>query len=136
CDLQTSLLIGEQFDNDTVAPRAPAQIVAELRSVAREYGIRHFVFSGPPLSADMAWLHELLYHLATSDLGVSWEGCLRYNALQEDLLRMLRRAGCEVICFPLDAIEVLGSKQARAELLAMIEQVHDHGIAVRAEILL
>jgi len=133
-DLQTTILTGQQFDIDSIVPRAPAQIVAELRSVAREYGIRHFIFSGPLLSADMVWLQELLYHLATSDLGISWEGNLRYNSLNTDLLRMFRRAGCEVLCFPLDAIEVLGSKAARAELMDVIYQAHELGIAVRAQI--
>src|SRR6266508_5601247 len=33
-DLQTTILTGQQFDIDSIVPRAPAQIVAELRSVA------------------------------------------------------------------------------------------------------
>ncbi len=133
-DLQTTILTGQQFDIDSIVPRAPAQIVAELRSVAREYGIRHFVLTGPLLSADMVWLQDLLYHLATSDLGISWEGSARYDSLNTDLLRMFRRAGCEVLCFPLDAIEVLGSKAARAALMDVISQAHELGIAVRAQI--
>ncbi len=47
---------------------------------------------------------------------------------------MLRRAGCEVLCFPLDAVEVLGAKNARAELSHVIEQAHELGMAVRAQI--
>jgi hypothetical protein len=133
-DLQTTILTGQQFDIDSIVPRAPAQIVAELRSVAREYGIRHFIFAGPLLSADMVWLQDLLYHLATSDLGISWEGSTRYDSLNTDLLRMFRRAGCEVLCLPLDAIEVLGSKAARAGLMDVINQAHHLGIAVRAQI--
>lgn len=133
-ELQTTVLTGQQFDSESIIPRAPTLIVAELRSVAREYAIRHFVFAGPLLCADHAWLQDLLYHLATSDLGISWEGCLRYDSLNTELLRMFRRAGCEVLCFPLDAIEVLGSRAARAELMAIVDQAHDLGMAVRAQI--
>jgi hypothetical protein len=133
-DLQTTILTGQQFGADSIIPRNPALIIAELRSVAREYGIRHFVFSGPPLSADLSWLHDMLYHLATSDLGIRWEGCLDYTEITPDLLRMCRRAGCEVLCFPLDAIEVVGSRAARARLSAAAEQAHRMDIAVRAQI--
>ncbi len=133
-DLQTTILTGQQFGADSLIPRNPSLIVAELRSVAREYGIRHFVFAGPLLTADLSWLHDLLYHLATSDLGISWEGSLRHDILTTDLLRMCRRAGCEVLCFPLDGIEVLGSRSARAALSATVEQAHDLDMAVRAQI--
>ena len=133
-DLQTPVLTGQQFDSDSCIPRSPAQIVAEVRSVAREYGIRHFLFAGPLLNASPSWLHDLLYHLATADLGVSWEGCVQYDQLSGEQLRMLRRAGCEVLCFPLDAVEVLGAKNARAELSHVIEPAHELGVAVRAQI--
>jgi hypothetical protein len=133
-DLQTTLLTGQQFGADSIIPRNPALIIAELRSVAREYGIRHFVFSGPSLSADLSWLHDMLYHLATSDIGIHWEGSLDYTRLTPDLLRMCRRAGCEVLCFPLDAISVVSSRAARAALSAAVEQAHRMDIAVRAQI--
>jgi hypothetical protein len=133
-DLQTTVLTGQQFGVDSIIPRNPALITAELRSVAREYGIRHFVFAGPSLSADLGWLHDMLYHLATSDLGIRWEGSLDYSQLTPDLLRMCRRAGCEVLCFPLDAIQVVGSRAARARLSAAVEQTHRMDIAVRAQI--
>jgi hypothetical protein len=133
-DLQTTILTGQQFGGDGIIPRNPALIAAELRSIAREYGIRHFVFAGPPLSADICWLRELLQHLVASDLGVNWEGSIAYESLNGELLRMLRRAGCEVLCFPLDGLEVLGSKRARTEFSAIVEQAHSLDIAVRAEI--
>lgn len=133
-DLQTTILTGQQCGADSFVPRSPLVIVAELRSVAREHGIRHFVFSGPPLNAETSWLPDLLYHLATSDLGISWEGSIAYTQLNPDLLRMFRRAGCEVLSLPLDAIEVLGSKSARADLIEVIAQAHELGMAVRAQI--
>jgi hypothetical protein len=135
-DLQTTILTGQQFGSDSVIPRNPALIIAELRSVAREYGIRHFVFSGPLLSADLNWLQDALHHLASSDLGIHWEGSIDYTHVTPELLRMCQRAGCEVLCFPLNAIEVLGSSGARGALSSVVRQAHELGITVRAQILL
>lgn len=135
-DLQTTILTGQQFGNEGIIPRNPALLIAEMRSVAREHGIRHFVCAGPPLTADLDWLRDLLYHLTTSDLGISWEGSVDYNSLSIELLRMCRRAGCEALCFPFDGIEVLGSKSAREKLSAIVEQAHSLDIAIRAHIYL
>lgn len=133
-DLQTPLLMVQQFGSDSTVPRSPALITAELRSVAREYGIRHFILAGPPLSADTPWLSDLLYHLATADLGVSWQSDVQYNRMSPELLRMFRRAGCEVLCLPLDAGNLLGSKSARTELTQLVEQAHELDMVVRAQI--
>src|SRR5262249_49721239 len=133
-DLQTTILTGQQLGADSIIPRNPALIVAELRSVAREYGIRHMVFAGPLLTEDLDWFHDLLYHLATSDSGINWEGSVRYDCLTPDLLRMCRRAGCEILCFTFEAVEVLGSKNARTTLSSVVEQAHAMNIGVRAQI--
>jgi hypothetical protein len=135
-DLQTTILTGQQFGSEGIIPRNPALIAAELRSVTREYGIRHFVFTGPPLSADAQWLQELLFHMTTADLGVCWEGAISYDILSPELLRMCRRSGCEVLCFPINGIEVLGSRAARAALSAVVEEAHSLDITVRAHIYL
>lgn len=133
-ELQTPVLVAQQVGPNTIIPRRPSLVAAELRSITREHGIRHFVFPDPPLTADPAWLGDLLYHLATSDLGIGWEGRVRHESLTPDMLRMCRKAGCEVLCFEFDALEVLDSKEARTALSEAVEQAHRHGIGVRARI--
>jgi hypothetical protein len=133
-ELQTTLLAGQPGSESGALLRSAPQIAAEIRSIAREHGIRHVVFLDPPLTCDMAWLHELLAHLATADLGVGWEGRVRHERLTSELLRAFRRAGCEVLCFQFDAAEVLDTRDQRAALSAIVEQAHELGMLVRAEI--
>jgi hypothetical protein len=133
-ELQTTVLAGQQIGRNTIIMRRPSLVVAELRSITREHGIRHFVFPDPPLTHDLVWLNDLLYHLATSDLGISWEGSVRHECLTPELLGMCRQAGCEVLCFEFDVREVLDSKSARAALSTAVEQAHRLGINVRAHI--
>jgi hypothetical protein len=133
-ELQTTVLAGQQIGHNTIIPRRPPLVVAELRSITREHGIRHFVFPDPPLTHDPAWLNDMLYHLATSDLGIGWEGSVRHECLTPDLLCMCRQSGCEVLCFEFDALEVLDSKSARVALSTAVEQAHRLGISVRAHI--
>src|SRR5205823_1421390 len=101
---------------------------------ANEHGIRHVVFSDPPLTQDLAWLREMLYHLATADLGIGWEGSVHHQQLTPDLLHLFRHAGCEALCFQFEAVQVLDSRNERAALSAIVEQAHKLDINVRAHI--
>jgi hypothetical protein len=133
-ELQTTLLAGQSGGESGALLRGPSQIVAEIRSIAREHGIRHVAFLDPPLTHDMTWLHELLDCLLAADLGVGWEGRVRHERLSPELLRVFRRAGCEVLCFQFDAAEVLDTRDQRAALSAIVEQAHELGMLVRAQI--
>lgn len=133
-DLQTTVLAGQQLGAGVIIPRNPALIIAELHSVAREHGIRHFVFPGPSLTHDLAWLRDLLFQLAAADLGIGWEGRVRHELMTPELLRLCRRSGCEVLCLEFGAVEVLDSRSARAALSAVVDQAHDLDIRVRAHI--
>lgn len=131
---QTPVLIGQQLAADTIIPRNPTLIIAEMGSIIHEHGIWHFILSGPPLTHDLAWLRALLYHIGSSDLGIGWEGCMQYSALTPELLQMCRWAGCEVICCAFDALAILGDPDERATLMSIIDQAHQLGISVRADI--
>jgi hypothetical protein len=133
-ELQTTVLIGQQFSTESIIPRNPALIVAELRSIAREQGIRHVVFCGLPLTHDLEWMRTTLDHLATSNLNIGWEGSVGYEHLTPKLLELCRRSGCEVLRFTFNAADVLDSKTARAALSAVVEQAHALDISVRAHI--
>lgn len=133
-ELQTAVLVGQQFSAESIIPRNPALIVAELRSIAREHGIRHFVFSGLPMTHNPGWMRNTLDHLVTADLNVGWEGSVNYDRLTPELLELCRRSGCEVLRFTFDAADVLDSKSARTALSTVVELAHTLDISVRAQI--
>jgi hypothetical protein len=133
-ELQTTLLAGRPRSESGALLRAPSQIAAEIRSIAREHGIRHVVFADPPLTHDVAWLSQLLEQLAAADLGVGWEGHVRHEHLTLDLLRAMRRVGCEALCFHFNAAEVLDTRDQRMALSAIVEQARELGIVARAQI--
>jgi hypothetical protein len=133
-ELQTTLLAGQPCRDSGVMLRNPTLIMAELRSIAHEHGIRHVVFLDPPLTHDLAWLREMLYHLASADLGISWEGRVRYQHLTPELLRLFQRSGCEVLGLQFNAVEVLDSRDRRAALTTIVDQAHELGMLVRAHI--
>ena len=135
-DLQTTLLPGQWMAQGQVQFRSATQIIAELRCIAHEHGIRHVVFLDPPLTHDLAWLRGMLYDLAAADLGIGWEGRVCYSCLTDELLQQFQSAGCEILGLEFQAAEVLDSRDKRAALTEVVNQAHELGMMVRAHILL
>lgn len=133
-DLQTPVLIGRVRHDGSFAPRQPPQVIAELRTIVQEYGIRHVMFSGAALTDDVAWLRGLLKQLASSRLGIKWMGRVSYARLTHSLLQECRRAGCEALTFEFSALSVLDLKSERAALTGAVQQARALGMRVNANI--
>ncbi len=134
-ELQTTVLLGLQSDTDPIelTLRSPTQIVTELRSVSREYGIRHYLFPAVSLTIDRAWLHEFLTRLTDADLRVSWEGSVDALQLDESLLAHMARSGCEKLRFCFNTNEVFESAARRSQVRQMVALAHQFHISVLGE---
>lgn len=135
-ELQTTLLVGTPAHDDPcrIILRAPAQIVAELRSVSREYGLRHYLLIGAKLTSDLDWLHELLTRLYDANLGVGWEAGVDVETLNEGLVVQMARAGCETLNLNLNAARVFESTAARVHLKQVVNCTRQAGIHVHADV--
>jgi hypothetical protein len=134
-ELQTTLLIGLVENGDgRIALRTPTGIVAELRGVSHEFGLRHYLIADVPVTIDRAWLVELLTRLCDANLGVSWEATAAPEQLDEALVAHMARAGCESINFQLEAAKVFESTVAREQLRQAVEQLRRRDIFIRATV--
>jgi hypothetical protein len=134
-ELQTTLVIGACESADgRVALRSPTQIVAELRSVSREFGVRHYLIPEVPVTLDRAWLVELLTRLCDANIGVGWETTAAPDQLDTGLVAHMARAGCESVHFQLDAAKVFESTADREQLRRAVEHLRDHTIFTRATV--
>lgn len=135
-ELQTTLLVGIAMSDagGEIELRKPTQIVAELASVSREFGIRHFLFSGVTLTTDLVWFRDLLSHLIDVDLQIAWEGTVDPEKLTPQLLGSMAQAGCETLRLDFNATQVFESAQARARLKQTIADARQHTIHARAEL--
>lgn len=136
-ELQTTLLIGGfEGAKGQVTLRSPSQIVAELRSVSHEFGLRHFLMAEVPITIDQAWLRELLTRLCDAGLEIGWEALAQPDQLDTDLVAHLARAGCEALRFQIDAARVFESIAARDQLRRAVDHARQQGIFSRADVTL
>ena len=131
-ELQTTLLVGALEANGRFVLRSPTGIVAELRSVSHEFGLRHYLIADVPLTLDRAWLVELLTRLCDAKLGIGWEAIAQPEQLDAELIAHMARAGCEILGFQLDAVNVFESTAARQALQKAVTSARQNGIFVQA----
>ncbi len=133
-ELQTTLLVGALEADGRFALRSPTSIVAELRSVSAEFGLRHYLLADVPVTLDRAWLVELLTRLCDANLNIWWEAIADPEQLDADLVAHMARAGCEGLCFQLDAASLFESTTARAALRQAVTNARAHEIFLRANL--
>ncbi|HMQ29222.1 MAG TPA: hypothetical protein PKD53_00780 [Chloroflexaceae bacterium] len=133
-ELQTTLLVGALEADGRFALRSPTRIVAELRSVSAEFGLRHYLIADVPVTLDRAWLVELLTRLCDANLGIGWEASADPEQLDADLVAHMARAGCEGLFFQLDAASLFESTAAREALRRAVTNARQHDIFLRANL--
>ena len=133
-ELQTNVLLGQRLSDYDIAVRQPAQVIAELQSIVRECGIRHFVFPFCPMEGYAEWLYAFLEQLIDADLDIAWEACVDYSLMDVDLLRLFHRAGCEALGLEFTAGDVLASRETRHAIGMFVNLAHEVGIRMRAHV--
>ncbi|NJN15222.1 MAG: hypothetical protein HC822_02415 [Oscillochloris sp.] len=134
-ELQTPIVIaGVDAQSSKVVFRAPSQIIAELRAVSQEFGLRHYHFGEIPVTLDRAWLSELATRISDARLGIGWEAIANADDLDDTLIASIAQSGCESLNFHLDAARVFESTSARSTLVHVFATARNCGIFVRAHV--
>lgn len=104
--------------------RSAAHVVAEIEACAR-LGLRNFLFRDATFTLSRARTVEFCRLLAERVPGASWWCETRINCLDEELLRLMARAGCRGINFGLESgsDEVLGSMAKQGVDVRRIREV-------------
>lgn len=132
--LQTTLIVGAIEHDGRFVLRQPAQIVAELRRISHEFGLRHYRIPEPAITIDRVWLSEFLAQLVVAQLAIGWEATVRAEALDAELLRQMAQAGCESLCFQLDSSNLFDPSGTRTQLYQAITLARRYGIFAHARL--
>ncbi|MFV9505637.1 MAG: B12-binding domain-containing radical SAM protein [Oscillochloridaceae bacterium umkhey_bin13] len=133
-ELQTTLLMGAIRPDGHFALRSPERLVAEVRSISHEFGLRHYLLSDVPITLVRPWLDELLDTLSKAQLGIGWEANTQPEQLDANLLARFAAANCECLTFQLDAISLFESSATREALRQAVTHARQHGIFIRANL--
>ncbi|MEO5376951.1 MAG: B12-binding domain-containing radical SAM protein [Magnetococcus sp. DMHC-6] len=90
-----------------VSFRNPEVILQELRYVIHERGAREFFFADPTFAVNRKHTVHLLEQMIAAGLhtGIKWKTMTRVNAIDAELLDLMRRAGCYEIALGVESTQ-------------------------------
>jgi len=120
--------------------RSPDNVVAEITHLQR-LGLNIFEFIDDTFGVTKEYLHELCNALIKDCPRIKWKCSTRVDLLDEDSVKLMKKAGCYQIAIGLESGNNEILHQIRKgitieEIIAAAQLIKRHGIAVRTNILL
>ena len=91
-------------------------VIEELKIQRRRFGIRHFFFLDYTFTLQAEWVRQLCELIIDSDLDIFWTCQTRCELLREDLLPLMRRAGCTAIWLGVESHDHVKRAAVRKDL--------------------
>ncbi|MBC7262671.1 MAG: radical SAM protein, partial [Chloroflexi bacterium] len=87
----------------TYRQRSPGNIIAEIRQVIDQYGIRNFYFIDDLFTIDQRRLEAITEQLIREELDIRWQCLGRVDRVNAEILRKMYAAGCRRIHFGIES---------------------------------
>lgn len=113
--------------------RSPASVVRELRLLKERYGLIYFSFRDDTFTANRARVLEICRLIEEERLHILWNCQSRVNAVDQEMLFAMKRAGCECIQFGVESgspemLKALGKRILPADVERAAQAVRQAGI--------
>lgn len=91
------------------------RVIGQIRAMIERHGVRSILFRDIVFSMNKKRTRELCEALIEADLGIRWGAETRIDCLDDDLIRLMKRAGCEVLHFGIESVDndILGEAGRR-----------------------
>jgi len=105
--------------------RSIDNVVEEMKQVKQRYGTRQFAFKDDTFTINRKRLMDLLQRMIDERLNVNWECTTRVDVLDEEMLKKMIEAGCNVVKIGVETgserilKETSKGKHARADALQL-----------------
>ena len=82
---------------------SPEKAVDEIHHTYKKYGARSFSFRDSTFSANADWVFKFCEAVIRSGMKISWRCGTRVNCVSDELLKIMKRAGCYTINFGVES---------------------------------
>jgi radical SAM superfamily enzyme YgiQ (UPF0313 family) len=97
CPFSCTFCSTSQFFRHSFRTKSPPRIVHEVRSIKNRYDIDAFEFVHDNFTADRKQVVRLCEAFVSEGLGITWSCSARTDCLDDDLIDLMRGAGCRGI---------------------------------------
>jgi radical SAM superfamily enzyme YgiQ (UPF0313 family) len=79
-------------------------VIQEMKYVGNDLGVKNIFFANPIFFTNKEYAEQLLGLIIENKLsGMQWIANVRVDLLDEELIRLMKRAGCKALCFGIES---------------------------------
>jgi anaerobic magnesium-protoporphyrin IX monomethyl ester cyclase len=121
--------------------RSPKNVVDEIEFVTNKYGNDQFTFYDDLFTLDPTWVKEICKEIRNRNLKIKWDCETRLDMVTKELLLEMRKAGCNVIWFSLEAgsqriLDAMGKGFTVEQTLSAYKWAREAGMMTIANVVL
>lgn len=83
--------------------RSTEQTIDEINFNRKKYGVKNFVFKDSTFTANKKWVIEFCESINKSGIKINWRCNARVDTVNDELLKIMKRAGCFIINFGVES---------------------------------
>ena len=121
--------------------RSVAKVIEEMQLLKDTYKIDYVDFADGTFTYDRRYLQIFCKAMIDQKLDIEWRCTARYDNLNEDLLQLMKQAGCAGLYFGLESgsdrvLRAIDKKITVDQIIKVSEMVYDSGIPAATSVLL
>ena len=105
CPWKCIFCASDALNTTRISRRSASSLVAEIKEVMAQWEIRHFMFVDDVLTLHRKHIVELCESIISENLDITFEGSTRANLLDEDLVKLMKKAGLIRLSFGLETVD-------------------------------
>lgn len=103
CPHECTFCANRHFWQCTWRTRSPKNFVDEIELLHKEYGYKGFDIWDDTLTISKKRVREICEEIARRKLDIVWYARARVNTVDRDLLRLMRKSGCQAISYGVES---------------------------------
>lgn len=103
CPHHCIFCLTNRLNGSKVRKRSVNNIIKEIQVVVQKYNIRNFFFRADTFTFDKEWVMHLCREIIRNDLKITWFCNSRVDTVDQEMLKVMRRAGCQLITFGVES---------------------------------
>jgi len=122
CPFHCSYCVYPRLQGSRLRCRFPRDVVDEMETLNKEYGIVRFHFTDPVINYPVDHLGDICREIIRRKLKINWDGFMREDHFHEKNAALYEKAGCECFSFSPDglgqeALDVLDKRLSTRDIL-------------------
>ena len=83
--------------------RDPVSVVDEMEQLSRRDGVKEIIFCNDTLTMRRNHIMAICDEILRRNLKISWQGATRVDAVDQEMLKVMKRAGCKQLKFGIES---------------------------------